>query len=152
ARHPGSRVKMAVVPSGGRGAITNYEAQLTYGLRGAGNAGPQQRRDADLMVSLLRCSLETGRTHQVPVHLAHISTPIIGGRLYAAGFRTKIHAAPEPIGGALELMNRQALHAAVLRFRHPTKRKLCSFESALPEDIAHLCNAVERLGTKLSNN
>ena len=91
------------------------------------------------MVSLLRCRLETGRTHQVRVHLAHIGTPITGDPVYAAGFRTKIHAAPEA-KAAVALMNgRQALHAAVLRFRHPTKRKLCSFESELPEDIAHLC-------------
>ena len=152
ARHSGSRIKMSVVPSGGRLAVTSYELELTYCLKGASEAGHKQRRDAGLMVSLLRCRLETGRTHQVRVHMAHIGTPIIGDPLYAAGFQTKIHAAPEPIGRAVALMNRQALHAAVLRFRHPNQRKLCSFESQLPADIAHLCNAVERLGTKLSNN
>jgi 23S rRNA pseudouridine1911/1915/1917 synthase len=138
ARHPGSRVKMAVVPSGGRLAITNYEVELTFRLKAAREAGLRQRRDGDLVVSLIRCRLETGRTHQVRVHMAHIGTPIIGDPLYAAGFRTKLHAAPEPIGRAMALMNRQALHATVLRFRHPVTGKLCSFESKLPADMENL--------------
>lgn len=152
ARHPASRVKMTATQSGGRCAITHYEAEKTFYLNGVEACDEKQRRGPALAVSLIRCRLETGRTHQVRVHLAHIGTPIIGDPLYGTGFRTKILALPEPIGRHIALMSRQALHAALLRFRHPETGRLLTFESDAPADIAILCKEFETQGQKLSKN
>jgi 23S rRNA pseudouridine1911/1915/1917 synthase len=149
ARHPASRVKMATVASGGRTAITNYETLRGYRLTPALD---KSRGNKVLILSVLRCSLETGRTHQVRVHMAHIGTPIAGDSVYGAGFVTKAQALPQEAAEALKALGRQALHAVGLRFRHPLSGKLLSFESDLPADIANVCNAFERLVTKLSKN
>ena len=151
ARHPASRVKMAVVKAGGRAAITNYETIRTYNLTPIGGSA-KGRENTRLQLSAVRCSLETGRTHQVRVHMAHIGTPIAGDGVYGAGFGTKANALPEAAADALKRMGRQALHAATLRFRHPRTGKLCAFESGLPPDIANLCSELERAVTKLSKN
>ncbi len=133
-RSPSSRMKMAVLPQGGRTAITNYGTERTYRA-----AAAKAKGNNTLMLSVVRCSLETGRTHQVRVHMAHLSTPIVGDALYGAGFRTKALAFPKAAAEALSGMKRQALHATSLRFRHPVSGKLLSFESGLPEDVAKLC-------------
>ncbi len=151
ARHPSSRIKMAVVAAGGRQAVTNYSTVRTFRVT-------EDRRDANikrnnsLALSVVRCSLETGRTHQVRVHMAHIGTPIAGDKLYSAGFATKANSLPQEASEALSRLGRQALHAVSLRFRHPTTAKIKAFESELPEEIANLCSAFERLETKLSKN
>ena len=149
ARHPASRIKMATVKSGGRIAITSYETLHTYRLP---PASPKGRGNNPLALSVVRCSLETGRTHQVRVHMAHIGTPIAGDSVYGAGFASKAQALPPEAAGALKQMGRQALHAAILRFRHPVNGKALAFESDLPADIAKLCEALETLVTKLSKN
>jgi 23S rRNA pseudouridine1911/1915/1917 synthase len=105
-----------------------------------------------LALSVVRCSLETGRTHQVRVHMAHIGTPIAGDQVYGAGFGTKATALPEEAAGALMQMGRHALHAARLEFRHPVTGKVQAFQSDLPADIANLCSILERLDPKLSKN
>ncbi|MGO9546371.1 MAG: RluA family pseudouridine synthase [Rhodomicrobium sp.] len=151
ARHPASRTKMAVVPNGGRLAITNYETRHTYRLPAAGGAAKSKGNNAPSL-SAVRCSLETGRTHQVRVHMAHIGTPIAGDSLYGAGFGTKAKSLPQEAAEALKQLGRQALHAASLRFRHPVTGKIRAFESDLPPDIANLCSILERLLTKLSKN
>lgn len=148
-RHPASRIKMAAVPSGGRAAITNYETVHTYRLP-SGLA--KSRGNNFVELSVIRCSLETGRTHQVRVHMAHLGTPIAGDSVYGAGFATKAQALPKEAADALKAMKRQALHAAGLSFRHPVTDKLMSFESELPGDIANLCSAFKRSVTKLSKN
>jgi 23S rRNA pseudouridine1911/1915/1917 synthase len=149
ARHPGSRIKMAAVRTGGRIAITNYETVRTYRL----TAGATKGKGNNLLaLSVVRCSLETGRTHQVRVHMAHIGTPIAGDGLYGAGFVTKAHALPQQAADALKRMGRQALHAAGLRFRHPVTGKILGFESDLPGDIANLCSGFESSVTKVSKN
>ncbi len=142
---------MAVVKAGGRAAITNYETIRTYNLTPIGGSA-KGRENTRLQLSAVRCSLETGRTHQVRVHMAHIGTPIAGDGVYGAGFGTKANALPEAAADALKRMGRQALHAATLRFRHPRTGKLCAFESGLPPDIANLCSELERAVTKLSKN
>jgi 23S rRNA pseudouridine1911/1915/1917 synthase len=152
ARHPASRTKMAVVASGGRTSITNYAVELTYLFRPAGQSAKQHSPGGRSSISLVRCRLETGRTHQVRVHMAHIGTPLIGDTVYGAGFRTKIGAVPEPVSRLIALMNRQALHAAVLSFRHPASGKLYTFKSPLPADIAKLCDVLESFGTNVSKN
>ena len=92
ARHPTSRTKMAVVAAGGRIAITTYETLKTYRLPPSSPKGPRSNL---LSLSAVRCSLETGRTHQVRVHMAHIGTPIAGDGVYGAGFASKAQALPQ---------------------------------------------------------
>ncbi len=151
ARHPASRTKMAVTATGGRTAVTNYETIHTYRLAPQGDAAKGKGNNS-LTLSVVRCSLETGRTHQVRVHMAHIGTPIAGDKLYGAGFGTKARALAGEAAEALNAMGRQALHAASLRFRHPVTGKIHAFESELPADIANLCNVLDRLNTKLCKN
>ncbi|MGO9483439.1 MAG: RluA family pseudouridine synthase [Rhodomicrobium sp.] len=149
ARHTTLRTKMATVTAGGRIAITSYETLHTYRLA---SISPKGRGNNPLALSVVRCNLETGRTHQVRVHMAHIGTPIAGDSVYGAGFASKSQALPPEAAAALNQLRRQALHAAVLRFRHPVTGKILAFESGLPGDIANLCEAFERLDTKLSKN
>ncbi|MGA7326173.1 MAG: pseudouridine synthase [Rhodomicrobium sp.] len=157
-RHPASRTRMAVVPAGGRPAITKYETARVFRLRaegtdfGLGTRVASQRRNNVPVLSVVRCGLETGRTHQIRVHMAHIGNPIAGDKLYGAGFATKANALPEEAGDALRALGRQALHAASLHFRHPLTGKVMAFEVKLPQEIANFCNALERLETKLSKN
>ena len=149
-RHPSSRIKMAVVPKGGRVAITNYKTERTFHV--AEKAASRGKGNNPLRLSVVRCSLETGRTHQVRVHMAHLGTPIVGDSLYGAGFRTKALALPEEEAHIFVGVERQALHAASFRLRHPVTGKIETFRAALPEDIAKLCRALESLEAKLSKN
>jgi 23S rRNA pseudouridine1911/1915/1917 synthase len=149
-RHPSSRIKMAVVPKGGRVAITNYKTERTFHV--AEKAASRGKGNNPLRLSVVRCSLETGRTHQVRVHMAHLGTPIVGDALYGAGFRTKALALPEEEAHIFVGVERQALHAASLRLKHPVTGKIETFRAALPEDIAKLCRALESLEAKLSKN
>jgi 23S rRNA pseudouridine1911/1915/1917 synthase len=150
-RHPSSRIKMAVVPNGGRVAITNYTTEHTFRVPAHGTASKGKGNNS-LMLSVVRCSLETGRTHQVRVHMAHLGTPIVGDPVYGAGFRTKASALPQEQAKIFMSMERQALHAFSLRLKHPITGKVETFQTALPEDIAKLCRALESLEAKLSKN
>jgi 23S rRNA pseudouridine1911/1915/1917 synthase len=149
ARHPTSRTKMAVVKAGGRIAITNYETLHTYRLPPSPAKGKADKLPA---LSVVRCTLETGRTHQVRVHMAHLGTPIAGDSVYGAGFASKAQALPAEAARALKLLGRQALHAVTLKFRHPVTGKVLAFESNLPGDVTNLCETFETLVTKLSKN
>jgi len=124
-RHPTSRTKMAVLPNKGRHAVTHYRVLETFG----GNPP---------VASLLECTLETGRTHQVRVHLAHIGTPVIGDPLYAQGFKSKLHNLPEKLRTKLMQLDRQALHAAHLAFTHPKTGTLLEFNSPLTDELAEI--------------
>ena len=133
-RHPTSRTKMAVLPAGkGRQAVTHWRVVATFG-RGAG-----------AIASLLECTLETGRTHQVRVHLAHIGHPLIGDPLYGKGFKSKLRKLPEPLSSRLASLDRQALHAARLAFAHPVTGTLLKFNSPLPEDLGEIVEAFKEL-------
>jgi 23S rRNA pseudouridine1911/1915/1917 synthase len=90
----------------------------------------------------LRLRLETGRTHQIRVHLAHIGHPVLGDALYGSGMKGKAKLLPEPAQVALAKLNRQALHAAELGFEHPVTGKVLHFTSALPPDMAALLDAL----------
>jgi 23S rRNA pseudouridine1911/1915/1917 synthase len=111
----------------GREAITHWEVKETY----AGTDGKP-------VASLIECRLETGRTHQIRVHLAHIGHPILGDPTYATGFKTKAARLPIPAQAALEGLGRQALHAYFLAFQHPESGKISQFRSELPIPLVRL--------------
>jgi 23S rRNA pseudouridine1911/1915/1917 synthase len=122
-RHPHAREKMAV-REGGREAVTHFEVRESF-------AG----RDGKPVASLLACRLETGRTHQIRVHLAHIGHPLLGDAVYGPHFKTKAsHLGPQT-QAALASLGRQALHAYLLVIEHPRDGKLFRWESSLPEDL-----------------
>jgi 23S rRNA pseudouridine1911/1915/1917 synthase len=125
-RHPHSREKRTV-REGGREAITHWQLLETF-------AG----RDGKPVASLIACTLETGRTHQIRVHLAHIGHPILGDATYGTGFKTKATLLPEPAREALAALGHQALHAYLLGFEHPGTGAFMEFKSALPADLAAL--------------
>lgn len=116
------RKKMAVLRSGGREAITAYATERVF--------GPAERP----MASRIACRLETGRTHQIRVHLASKGTPCLGDPVYGSGPPAPaVRAAIETSG-----LKRQALHAAVLGFVHPVTGEKLRFETPLPADMAEL--------------
>jgi 23S rRNA pseudouridine1911/1915/1917 synthase len=122
-RHPYAREKMAVRDSG-REAITHWEVQESFG-----------GRDGKPVAALLACQLETGRTHQIRVHLAHIGHPLLGDSVYGPHFKTKAsHLGPES-QVALAALGRQALHAYLLALEHPQTGEILHWERALPEDL-----------------
>jgi 23S rRNA pseudouridine1911/1915/1917 synthase len=125
-RHPHARDKMAVRP-GGREAITHWEVLERY----AGSDGKP-------VASLLACRLETGRTHQIRVHLAHAGHPLIGDPVYGPGFRTKIARLAPKAAAAVGALGRQALHAYLLAVEDPVTGRSLEFRSELPGDLARL--------------
>ncbi|MEP9376642.1 RluA family pseudouridine synthase [Aquabacter sp. CN5-332] len=129
-RHPASRVKMAVRQSG-RQAVTHWRLKETF----CDTSGAP-------VASLVECQLETGRTHQIRVHMAHIGHPLLGDEVYGLGFRTKLTRLPEDAKTALNGLGRQALHAARLGFVHPKTGKILSFESPLPQELRELRTAL----------
>ena len=127
-----NREKIAVLaPERGRFAITRYEVEETLS-------------PPDPAASLVRCELETGRTHQIRVHMAHLGHPLLGDALYGSGFRTKANRLSAEQKAALAALGRQALHAAVLGFEHPRSGQALHFESPLPGDMATLVAALRR--------
>ena len=118
-RHPQQRKKMAVVQRHGREARTHYQVLETWGP-----------------VSLLRLSLETGRTHQIRVHLAHIGHAVLGDPVYgSSSWRVPGHPMLER---ALRAFARQALHAEQVQFQHPEHQAWMEFTAPLPDDMAAL--------------
>jgi 23S rRNA pseudouridine1911/1915/1917 synthase len=125
-RHPYAREKMAV-REGGREAITHWELQESF-----------QGRDGKPVAALLACQLETGRTHQIRVHLAHIGHPLMGDAVYGSHFKTKAsHLGPQS-QAALASLDRQALHAYLLTLEHPKNGTILEWISDLPADLARL--------------
>ena len=135
-----NREKIAIVGAErGREAITHF----TLNRRFKGRHGEDGRAYADI-ASLVECRLETGRTHQIRVHMASIGHPLMGDAVYGAGFRTKAaQLGPAAQEAVAALGNRQALHAATLGFEHPVTGETMLFESALPPELARLLSALE---------
>jgi 23S rRNA pseudouridine1911/1915/1917 synthase len=132
------RVRRAVVPEGrgdARHAVTRYTIVERFGDDGAGSP----------FASLVECRLETGRTHQIRVHMAHIGHPLVGDPDYGAGFRTKVNRLPEELRELVSGFHRQALHARLLAFEHPQTHMTMRFESPLPADMAALVEGFRRL-------
>ena len=128
-RHPHARDKRAV-REGGREAVTHWELLERY-------AGA----DGKPVASLLAVTLDTGRTHQIRVHLAHIGHPILGDETYGTGFKTKASLMTPESRAALEALGRQALHAYLLAIEHPETRESLEFQSELPGDLRRLREA-----------
>jgi 23S rRNA pseudouridine1911/1915/1917 synthase len=122
ARSTHDRKKMALVKSGGRHAVTHYKTERAFGPA------------AKPLAARLACRLETGRTHQIRVHLASKGCPCLGDPTYGSG------PPAEPVRKAIAEagLTRQALHAAVLGFVHPITGEPLRFESPLPPDMAAL--------------
>ena len=138
-RSPSNRQKMAVSNSAAaREAITHYEAIEEFGKPS--------------IVSLVRCQLETGRTHQIRVHMAHIGHPLLGDGSYGAGFATSKVKLNEAARNSLNYLRGQALHAAVLGFDHPATGKHLRFEVELPKPLSQLLHdlRLQSNGTKPS--
>jgi 23S rRNA pseudouridine1911/1915/1917 synthase len=91
---------------------------------------------------MVSCRLETGRTHQIRVHLAHIGHPLLGDDVYGPGFKSKSVLLPPGARAALADLGRQALHAYLLGFEHPASGETTSFQSPLPADLAALRTAL----------
>jgi 23S rRNA pseudouridine1911/1915/1917 synthase len=87
--------------------------------------------------------LETGRTHQIRVHMAHIGHPLVADPLYATGYATKSRRLPDRLRGIVDGLGRQALHAAELGFEHPVTGEEMFFEAPLPPYLAELADALE---------
>ena len=141
-----ARDRMAV-REGGREAITHWQVLERY--RGIAKKADKSRKPDAPVASLLACRLETGRTHQIRVHLASIGHPLLGDEVYGAGFRTKAALLPPKAQGALAALGRQALHAHILTFKHPSSGEIFTFRSELPPDLARLHDALagSRAGT-----
>lgn len=126
-RNPRNRKKMAIVDRGGKHAITHYRVERNIGSEG------------QLWASYIECRLETGRTHQIRVHLTSIGNPIIGDPLYGSKDATKLGTKVSArFGASVQLLKGQALHAYLLGFIHPTNGKEILFKSAVPSEIAAL--------------
>jgi len=143
-RHPGARDRMAV-REGGRQAVTHWQVLERYRGAKIQNAKTKDTKTkarpakpAGAVASLLFCTLETGRTHQIRVHLAAIGHPLLGDDTYGPGFRTKAALLPEPAQAALRALGRQALHAHILTISHPITGKTLRFRSELPPDLVRL--------------
>ncbi|HOY77143.1 MAG TPA: RluA family pseudouridine synthase [Hyphomonadaceae bacterium] len=162
ARSPSDRKKMAVVkdkhfradhwsndPTNGESAepagkiaITNYRGIETFGR--LDHTGTQPA------AALVECRLETGRTHQIRVHMAHIQAPVLGDQTYGKHRWLKADgkgAAFERATATAKAFERQALHAAVLGFEHPITKKPLRFERAPPADMADLIDALRAMPT-----
>lgn len=127
------RVRRAVVPkdrSDARHAVTHYTVLERFGGEKDG-----------ALASLVECRLETGRTHQIRVHMAHIGHPVIGDQDYGLAFRTKANRLPEPLKSMAKDFPRQALHARLLAFDHPVSGRHKRFETPFPTDMAALVEA-----------
>jgi 23S rRNA pseudouridine1911/1915/1917 synthase len=134
-RSPFDRKRMAVLRGGGKLARTRYRLLESF--------GPEARPFA----SLVECRLETGRTHQIRVHLAHLGHPLIGDPTYGRARRAPRPKTPaeEAAYAAAGDFPRQALHAVLLGFQHPTLHKSMHFESPWPADFAGLVKALRGL-------
>lgn len=126
-RHPTNRLKMAVRRKDGKYALTTYEVTKILREKAKGKAEPA--------MSLVECTLKTGRTHQIRVHMAHIGHPILGDPLYGSGFQSKTATLQKDAQSAILRLKRQALHAAILGFTHPITKKLMQFRSEMPPEI-----------------
>jgi len=128
ARSSFDRKKMALVQKGGKFAATNYKTLQTFGRT----------------ASLIQCNLETGRTHQIRVHMSSKGNNLIGDKIYEKAKKSSI-TAPDDIKKYINSFPRQALHAASLGFIHPSTKAKMSFSSSLPSDMLELLEKLQKI-------
>ena len=131
-RNKTNRQKMSADVIRGKDAITNYETIEVF----KGNKIPD--------ISLVKCILETGRTHQIRVHMSHKGNPILGDQTYGKKIK-KIRGIDQEFEEILKSLKRQALHAHTLGFVHPTTNEEVFFASELPDDLNKLKNRLQTL-------
>lgn len=135
-RSSSDRTKMAIIRGGGgKEAITHYEVSERFPAESGRGA----------VASLVECHLETGRTHQIRVHMTSAGHPLVGDTVYGSHFLTKVNRLPEGVASAVRAFQRQALHAFLIAFEHPVSGELLHFESGLPPDMADLMAAFGEL-------
>ncbi|MEZ5730864.1 MAG: RluA family pseudouridine synthase [Paracoccaceae bacterium] len=136
ARHKHDRQRQAVLFQGGRHAVTRVRVLESFGTPPA--------------VALVECWLETGRTHQIRVHLAHVGHGLVGDTVYGGRRKPAARALGMMAADAAASFPRQALHAATLGFRHPVSDAMLEFESPLPADMHGLLEALARPAAPLA--
>ncbi|MBQ8672214.1 MAG: RluA family pseudouridine synthase [Alphaproteobacteria bacterium] len=127
ARSKFDRKKMSIVENGGKTAITNYKTLQLFGKA----------------ASLVQCNLETGRTHQIRVHLSSLGNALIGDKVYVKNKKSAI-LLPENLKKYINDFPRQALHAKSLGFIHPRSKEFMQFDSELPDDMQELLEKLHK--------
>jgi 23S rRNA pseudouridine1911/1915/1917 synthase len=140
ARHPADRKRMAVAARG-RHAVTRLRLTERFGS----GSTPGDRPCA----SLAECRLETGRTHQIRVHAAHVGHPLVGDPVYGRPRRPAANQATPAQAEALAAFPRQALHAASLGFAHPVSGEWLAFQAPLPADMSKLLTILRNSGDRI---
>jgi 23S rRNA pseudouridine1911/1915/1917 synthase len=128
ARHKTDRQRQAVLFQGGRHAVTRVRVEEPLGP-----------------VTRVTCRLETGRTHQIRVHMAHVGHALVGDAVYGGRRKVSDKVLGADLAAAINGFPRQALHAARLGFVHPVTGESLSFEADLPDDMADLLAALRAL-------
>lgn len=128
ARHRTDRQRQAVLFQGGKHAVTRARRVVQFG--------------APPVLALMECWLETGRTHQIRVHMAHAGHALVGDQTYGGKRKLPRTALSESAAAAVRAFPRQALHAAVLGFEHPVTGENLRFEAPLPQDMEDLLNSL----------
>ncbi|MCM5556766.1 RluA family pseudouridine synthase [Pleomorphomonas sp. JP5] len=135
-RSSSDRTKMAIIKGvGGKEAITHYEVVERFPAESGRGA----------VAALVECHLETGRTHQIRVHLTAAGHPLVGDGVYGAHFQTKANRLPEAPAMVVRAFPRQALHAFLIAFEHPVTGEFLRFTSELPPDMSDLVAAFREL-------
>ncbi|PPK49891.1 23S rRNA pseudouridine(1911/1915/1917) synthase RluD [Marinobacter persicus] len=132
-RHPTDRKRMAVVPNG-KPAVTHYRLVERFAAH-----------------THIRCKLESGRTHQIRVHMAHVRHPLVGDPVYGGRLRLPKGTSDE-LREVLADFNRQALHAQQLTLEHPETGEILSWEAPLPDDMIELIEALRKHAKELEQS
>lgn len=133
ARHKTDRQRQAVLFHGGRHAVTRARTMDRFGT--------------PPVIAMMECWLETGRTHQIRVHLTHAGHGLVGDQTYGGRRKLAKDALPATVADAVKCFSRQALHAAVLGFEHPVSGENHRFEAPLPPDMADLLAQLRNVDT-----
>lgn len=128
-RSPYDRKKMAVVQKNGKHAVTHYQTMEIFGGEAA----------------LVKCNLETGRTHQIRVHLSKIGCNLVGDKLYVKSKKIISKAVEADVKSFVNNFSRQALHAQTLGFVHPRTQKNMAFSTEFPQDFAELIDVLQKI-------